>query len=740
MSKKLVVILILTVIFTSSLNFTENQVGDVIDDVLYTDIELFLNGQKIESFNINGVTAMYVKDLKNHGFSVHWDGENRIITAKQDSSIRRNIPDFKNASRAKNVGDVIDHVLYTDIKLLIEGLSIESFNINGSTAMYVRDLNYFDYDVKWNGEERKIYVKYEKINTNKDDYNTGIAKKIFEDGSTYEGSWENKAFDGYGTYTFPNGSRIEGLFSKGRIKNEGAFYNAKGSLVYQGAFNSDFEFQGEGTYYYPDGRYYEGEFKAGEFHGTGRLVIPSISSTRGVWEAGELVETIKDPLEMSALVEKEKSIAMIHTYNATDEIIGQGSGVVIGSNGLILTNKHVIEGGAYFNVSFTEDKKYLTYDVVRRAPNMDLALLKINTSREKINLGTESEISKGQDVLAIGNPIGLQNTVSKGIISALRSEDSVEYLQTTAEITNGSSGGALLDMYGNLLGITTSGFGEANLNFAISISSINKFLENEKTQSEIYIRKNFDSYSYDGKNYDLLYYNNYSNDTLALNVFAMSDSEKTVNIRNSNIVSLLMDLSKHLDREYSIETINVRISIEDEIFTMTYSDEKFNLLTWNTTEATSTNQVSEGTSSIEAQPFEDYLMDNYPSLYFSGNSLKVNEYAVSTEADTVYIYAYFDTTQLEGFLQALIDDSDDVIDTFALIPHEAISEYNKKIYATLIYSDWSEIVPNEYFYTNNIYDNTVEYSDKYNEFHIFYPFLELEFPLEGDTYYYQFDQ
>lgn len=172
-------------------------------------------------------------------------------------------------------------------------------------------------------------------------------------------------------------------------------------------------------------------------------------------------------------------------------------------------------------MSFTKEEEYLTYDVVRRAPNMDLALLKINTSREKINLGTESEISKGQDVVAIGNPIGLQNTVSKGIISAFRSEENVDFLQTTAEITNGSSGGALLDLYGNLMGITTSGYGEANLNFAISVASINEFLEDEKTQSEIYIRNNFDSYSYDGKNYDLLYYNSYSNDTLNLNIYAL---------------------------------------------------------------------------------------------------------------------------------------------------------------------------------------------------------------------------
>lgn len=739
MSKRIIFVFILIIILTSTIVFSENQVGDIIGDVLHTDIELLVNGQKIESFNINGVTAMYVKDLKNHGFSIHWDGENRSITAKQDSSIQNDLPDFQRTSKQKNVGDVIDHVLYTDIKLLIEGLSIESFNINGSTAMYVRDLNYFDYDVKWNGEERKIYVNYEKMNTNKEEYETGIAKKIFEDGSVYEGSWENYAFDGYGTYTFPNRSRIEGLFSKGRVKNEGGYYNPKGDLVYQGSFNEAFEFDGQGTYYYPDGRYYEGEFKAGEFHGTGQLVIPSVSTTRGLWEAGELVETIKDPLEMSALVEKEKSIAMIHTYNEADEMIGQGSGVVIGSNGLILTNKHVIEGGSYFSVSFTKAEEYLTYDVVRRAPNMDLALLKINTSREKINLGTESEISKGQDVVAIGNPIGLQNTVSKGIISAFRSEDNVDFLQTTAEITNGSSGGALLDLYGNLMGITTSGYGEANLNFAISVASINEFLQDEKTQGEIYIRNNFDSYSYDGKNYDLLYYNSYSNDTLNLNIYAISDSEKTVNIKDSNIVSLLMDLSKHLNREYSVETIEVRIAIEDEIFTMTYSDEKFNLLTWNAAEDTPTTQVSEGTSSVTAQTFADYLMDTYPRLYFSDNSLNINEYAVNIEEDVVYVHAYFDTTQLEEVLQALVDDSDDVHDTFSLIPHEALLAYDKKIYATLIYSDWSETVPNEYFYTNRIYDNTVEYSDEYNEFYIFYPFLEIEYPVEGDTYYYQFD-
>lgn len=740
MTKKLIIILILMVLSTSGMVFGENQVGDVIGDVLYTDIELIVNDQKLESFNINGVTAMYVKDLKNHGFSVHWDGENRIITAKQDSPIKRDLPDAQVASSNKSVGEVIDHVLYTDIKLYIEGLSIESFNINGSTAMYVRDLNYFDYDVQWNGDQRKIYVDYEKININQEDYKSGIAKKIFDDGSIYEGSWENNQFDGYGTYTFSDRSRIEGLFSQGSIKNEGSFYNPKGNLVYEGDFNDGFAFEGEGTYYYPDGRYYEGEFKAGEFHGTGRLVIPTVSSTRGIWEAGELIETIETPLEMSALVEKENSIAMVYTYSDADEIIGQGSGVVIGENGLILTNKHVIEGGAYYNVGFTEDENYFTFDVVRRAENMDLALLKINTTREKINLGTASEISKGQDVVAIGNPIGLQNTVSKGIISAFRPESNVEFLQTTAEITNGSSGGALLDMYGNLIGITTATYGEANLNLAISVESINEFLEDEKTQSEIYIRDNFDRYTYDGKAYDLTYYNYYNDDTYALNIYASSDSEKTVNIRNSNIVSLLMDLSKHLDQNYSIETINVKLAIEDEIFTMTYSDEKFNLLTWNDASPNTMSDLTEDASIVSAETFADHLMDTYPSLYFSGNKVMINKYNVIVEDDSVYIYAYFDTTQLESFLQALLDHSDDVIDTFALVPYEALSQYDKDIYATLTYSDLSETVPNEYFYTNSLYNNTVEYSSEYNDWTIFYPFLNLEFPMNEDTYYYQFDK
>ncbi len=142
-----------------------------------------------------------------------------------------------------------------------------------------------------------------------------------------------------------------------------------------------------------------------------------------------------------------------------------GSGIVIDSNGDILTNYHVIQGASDITVTLS-DEAAISAQVVGTDPADDLAVVKGDFSGINItvaNLGDSSKVGIGQSVIAIGNPFGLQETVTEGIISgrdrSLPTQNSkplVELLQTDAAINPGNSGGPLVDLGGNVIGINTA--------------------------------------------------------------------------------------------------------------------------------------------------------------------------------------------------------------------------------------------------------------------------------------------
>ncbi len=163
-----------------------------------------------------------------------------------------------------------------------------------------------------------------------------------------------------------------------------------------------------------------------------------------------------------------KSVVLIQTEKA------MGSGFVVSSDGMILTNSHVISGGGAISIKFIADNRvYSDVKVVKNNTIRDLALLKINDSGNfvPVVLGNSDQISVGERVVAIGNPKGLENTVSDGLVSALRDKNGTKLIQISAPISSGSSGGALFNMKGEVIGITSSGFDEGqNLNFAVTIN------------------------------------------------------------------------------------------------------------------------------------------------------------------------------------------------------------------------------------------------------------------------------
>ncbi len=167
-----------------------------------------------------------------------------------------------------------------------------------------------------------------------------------------------------------------------------------------------------------------------------------------------------------------------------------GSGVIVGSDGLIVTNNHVVAGADKILVALADRREYPAKLVFADA-RLDLALLKIEAKAlPTVPLGDSDRAEVGDVVLAIGDPFGVGQTVTHGIVSATaRTGQGVSnyqyYLQTDAAINPGNSGGALLDMQGRLLGINTAiaspSGGSTGVGFAIPANMVRVFLGAQKT-------------------------------------------------------------------------------------------------------------------------------------------------------------------------------------------------------------------------------------------------------------------
>src|ERR1700704_7051296 len=169
-----------------------------------------------------------------------------------------------------------------------------------------------------------------------------------------------------------------------------------------------------------------------------------------------------------------------------------GSGVVIDPSGFVVTNNHVIEGADQVKVSFP-DKREFEAEIVLKDARSDLAVLRIGDKRERftaIDLGDSDALQVGDVVLALGNPFGVGQTVTHGIVSAVaRTQVGITdyqfFIQTDAAINPGNSGGALVDLSGRLVGINTAIFsrsgGSQGIGFAIPANMVRVVVASAKT-------------------------------------------------------------------------------------------------------------------------------------------------------------------------------------------------------------------------------------------------------------------
>ncbi|MEQ8704390.1 MAG: trypsin-like peptidase domain-containing protein [Phaeodactylibacter sp.] len=211
----------------------------------------------------------------------------------------------------------------------------------------------------------------------------------------------------------------------------------------------------------------------------------------GAWAEGP----IDNFINTSKLV--TSAVVNINTLSASGYRVSSGSGVIIAKDGYIITNHHVIEDGATYEVTMY-DKRKLEAELIGSDPTTDLALLKVDARGLKpVLYGDSDQVEVGQWVLAVGNPFNLSSTVTAGIVSAkarniniLRGSYSIEsFIQTDAVVNPGNSGGALVNEQGELIGINTAIISESGgyegYSFAIPSNLVRKVVRDIREFGEV---------------------------------------------------------------------------------------------------------------------------------------------------------------------------------------------------------------------------------------------------------------
>lgn len=186
--------------------------------------------------------------------------------------------------------------------------------------------------------------------------------------------------------------------------------------------------------------------------------------------------------DLNRLYERcKESVLLVITENNSE--VAQGSAFLLNNEGLVLTNHHVLKNARNGVVIDNFGNQYpIEWDkVVSYDSDLDYVFFYISNPQVRPVRVAKEQSNIGEECFAIGNPRGLTQTLSKGIISAYRVDGKI--IQTSTEITHGSSGGPLFNASGHVIGITTSGLGEANINFALNIHAID-IPENKSTITE----------------------------------------------------------------------------------------------------------------------------------------------------------------------------------------------------------------------------------------------------------------
>jgi putative serine protease PepD len=218
------------------------------------------------------------------------------------------------------------------------------------------------------------------------------------------------------------------------------------------------------------------------------LLMAALYGSEGHCLTDEEVNTIEIYRNSAAGVVNITSVLVRHDFFFRPfPTEGTGSGVIIDKDGIIITNLHVIEDASSLEVTLADGSKWAA-KVVGKADDIDIAVISIEAPMERLkvlSMGDSSEVRVGQKVYAIGNPFGLGQTLTEGVISSVnkrlvlnRKKGPRQVIQTDAAINPGNSGGPLINSSGEIIGINTTIFSPTGANvgigFAIPVNSVKK--------------------------------------------------------------------------------------------------------------------------------------------------------------------------------------------------------------------------------------------------------------------------
>lgn len=199
--------------------------------------------------------------------------------------------------------------------------------------------------------------------------------------------------------------------------------------------------------------------------------------------ASAQTKSTKSPGEIAR--EQSKAVVIIEALDERGSVIGQGSGFIVTSSGAVVSNLHVVQGSAMVRVKLPNGDAYKTADLVDVDDAKDIVIIKVKGFKlPTITLGDSDKAETGDSIVAISSPEGLVNSLTTGVISGVRRLDTHRVFQITAPISQGSSGGALFNSNGEVIGIVTyllkSG---QNINFAVPINYARGMISDEARTS-----------------------------------------------------------------------------------------------------------------------------------------------------------------------------------------------------------------------------------------------------------------
>jgi len=204
-----------------------------------------------------------------------------------------------------------------------------------------------------------------------------------------------------------------------------------------------------------------------------------------------------DPAAISTAAE---SVVRLDCYDKNGELFATGSGFAMFEDGVIVTNYHVISEDVY-SISAQRDDgmSFEINSVLAFDEEKDIAILKTDavTKMTLLETGSSEDIIRGEKVLAIGSPLGLLNSISDGVFSGFAEEEGQKYIQFSAAISHGSSGGPLFDDRGKVIGITSASYEDGqNVNLAVPIEEVAVLWENKDASEPATLTEWYDSFNH----------------------------------------------------------------------------------------------------------------------------------------------------------------------------------------------------------------------------------------------------